>query len=81
MAENLESRLLKKGLGAMLSGREVCGGCRRTPLPGELVYELETGRTVCALCRSGLPASRRDGARPHRVHAGERPLTVSPHAA
>lgn len=81
MAATLGSMLLRKGVGAMVGGRESCGSCHRTPLPGEVLYVLESGRIACALCRSRLPPSRRDGARAKRVHADERPLAVSPRAA
>ncbi len=81
MEATLGSMLLRKGVGAMLGGRESCASCRRTPLPGEVLYVLESGRSVCALCRSREPASKREGARPKRVHADKRMLTVSSRAA
>ncbi|MEJ7717687.1 MAG: hypothetical protein WKF31_06810 [Thermoleophilaceae bacterium] len=68
--------LLRKGLGSMAVSREHCRGCRRTPLAGERIYVLASGRTVCALCRARLPQEKREGAQAHLVHAAERPLAV-----
>lgn len=76
MPLNLESMLLRKGLGAMEVTREHCRACRRTPLPGERMYVLASGRTVCTLCSARLPAEKREGAEAHLVHAARRPLTV-----
>jgi hypothetical protein len=71
---NLDALLLRKGLGAMSSSRELCRGCGRTPLPGERMYVLRSGRTMCALCRPGLPAELREDAEAHRIPARERPI-------
>ncbi len=76
MRLSLESMLLRKGLGSMAVSREHCRACRRTPLAGERVYVLSSGRTVCALCRARLPGDKREGAEAHLVHAAERPLAV-----
>ena len=76
MGASLEAILLRKGLGSMAVSREHCRACRRTPLAGERMYVLSSGRAVCALCRAGLPPEKREGAQAHLVHAAERPLAV-----
>jgi hypothetical protein len=73
--------LLRKGVGSMMSDRAVCWKCRRTPLPGELLHVLETGRVVCSLCLPKLPATEQSPIRSERVHASERHLAVVPRAA
>jgi hypothetical protein len=73
--------LLRKGVGSMTSDRTKCSKCRRTPLPGELLHVLETGRSVCSLCLRELPATEQNPVRSERVHASERRLAVVPRAA
>ena len=68
--------MVRRSLGAMAGDRAHCAECGRTPLPGELLYVLESDSAVCALCRSTLPGSSRSSARTHRVHAGERRLAI-----
>ena len=58
-----------------------CGSCRRTPLPGERVHELDGGTTLCDLCFAVLPEGERVAVRTERVHASERRLAVVPRAA
>ena len=73
LLENSLSRL------AEVVGR--CGACRRAPLPGECLHELESGRVLCELCFVALPEERRVAVRSERVFAGERRLAVVPKAA
>lgn len=58
-----------------------CSKCERTPLPGERMHELDSGRTLCELCFAALPDDRRVAVRTERVHWGPRRLSVVPKAA
>ena len=78
---DLGSILLRRSVGALGSGRSGCAGCRRTPLVGERLHEMDTGRMLCELCLSKLPEDDRHAVRSERVHAGERQLAVAPRAA
>jgi hypothetical protein len=51
--EQLEKRLLRRGVDALEAGRTRCIDCGRTPLIGEAVhlYEGTTPGIVCELCR------------------------------
>jgi hypothetical protein len=73
---DLDSLLLRKGLGAVASSRELCRRCGRTPLPGERMYVLGSARSVCALCRPHPSEEMREDAQGHLVHARERPLPI-----
>ncbi|MGH2782598.1 MAG: hypothetical protein ACRDLA_14545, partial [Thermoleophilaceae bacterium] len=61
--------------------RDSCAECRRTPLAGERVHEVDSGRLLCELCFGELPEERRLAVRSERVRAGERRLAVVPKAA
>ncbi len=61
--------------------RRCCSGCNRSPLPGELVHELESHRVVCQLCLGRLPESKRATIATERVHVAERPLAIVSPAA
>jgi hypothetical protein len=78
---DLSALLLRRSLGAVSHGRDCCGECRRTPLAGERLHELDSGRLLCELCFRALPEERRLAVRSERVHAGERRLAVVPRAA
>ena len=78
---DLSSLLLRKSVGALAHDRERCAKCARTPLPGERLHEMETGRLLCELCRLSLPEGKRNSVRSQRVHASDRPLAVVPRAA
>ncbi len=78
---DLSALLLLSNIGALPSSTARCGGCRRTPLAGEQLHELETGRILCALCFAKLPEGRRIAVSTERVHASERRLPVAPRAA
>lgn len=58
-----------------------CAACRRTPLAGERLHELDGGRTVCDLCFAALPDERRTAVRTERVHASDVRLAVVRKAA
>jgi hypothetical protein len=52
--EQLERRLLRRGVGALEADRNRCADCGRTPLAGEHVhlYDERGGGIVCELCRT-----------------------------
>jgi hypothetical protein len=77
----LAAMLLRSSIGALRSAGDSCGECRRTPLAGERMHELDSGRVLCELCFGALPEERRLAVRSERVHAGERRLAVAPKAA
>jgi len=58
-----------------------CEHCRRTPLIGEVVHLLESGRQVCTLCIGRTPAKHGEPVSSKRVRATERPLAVVARAA
>ena len=58
-----------------------CEHCRRTPLIGEVVHLLESGRQVCTLCVGRTHARHGERVSSKRVRATERPLAVVARAA
>jgi hypothetical protein len=81
MSRELAIMLIRKSVGAMRAGRACCDSCRRSPLVGETVHVLTSGRTVCSLCLDGVHERDGEPIRAERVHAGERPLAVVQRAA
>ena len=79
---DLAAMLVRSSIGA-LSPRPTprAHDCRRTPLAGERMHELDGGRVLCDLCFARLPEDRRFAVRTERVHASERRLAVVPRAA
>jgi hypothetical protein len=78
---DLAGMLLRRSLGAVSQPRERCTKCERTPLAGERLHEMDTGRLLCDLCLAALPEDDRRAVRSERVHAGEVRLAVVPRAA
>ena len=78
---DLASILVRSSIGALLPSAAACGDCRRTPLAGERMHELDGGRTLCDLCFAALPEERRVAVRTERVHVSERRLAVVSRAA
>ena len=76
----LASILVRSSIGTLPPSATACAGCRRTPLAGEGLHELDGGRTLCDLCFARLPDERRLAVRTERVHASERRLAVVPAA-
>ncbi len=77
---DLSSNLIRKSVRTLsASGR--CSACGRTPLVGECVHEMDTGRLLCELCLAALPEEDRRAVRSERVRAIERQLPVVPKAA
>jgi hypothetical protein len=73
--------LMRTSIGALPSSTARCGSCQRTPLAGEIVHRLDSGRLLCELCFAKLPSCRRLAVSSERVHASERRLPVAPKAA
>ncbi len=78
---DLAGILLRKSMGSLDSGRRQCASCRRVPLVGERLHEMDSGRTLCELCVGHLPADQRHCVRIERVRATEHALAVVPRAA
>jgi hypothetical protein len=78
---DLAGMLLRRSVGSLKSGRPNCSRCRRTPLVGERLHEMESGRMMCDLCVTELPEGKRVSVRTERVHASDRHLSVAPRAA
>jgi hypothetical protein len=78
---DLAALMVHRSIGSLRPSRDTCGKCRRTPLAGELLHELDSGRLLCDLCFAALPEGRRRAVRSERVHVGERKLAVVPRAA
>lgn len=81
MRPRLESIMLRKSIGSMADDRATCARCARTPLVGELMHRLESGRFVCGLCLKELPRTEREPLSSERMPAGERTLRVAPKSA
>ena len=78
---DLAALLLRTSLGRLAPAGDRCADCRRTPLAGERMHELDSGRMLCELCFAALPDDLRLSVRSERVHASERPLAVARRAA
>jgi hypothetical protein len=78
---DMNALLLRTSLGSPADAAHSCGQCRRTPLAGERLLEVESGRVLCELCFGQLPEERRTAVRSERVHTGARRLAVVPRAA
>lgn len=78
---DLSAMLIRRFVGNSESHPDRCGDCKRTPLPGERLSELESGTRLCDLCFAALPSERRLAVHSERVHASERRLAVVPKAA
>ena len=78
---DLGAMLLRQCLGSLRPSSDGCGDCRRIPLAGERLHELDSGRLLCELCFKELPEDQRRAVRSERVRAGERRLPVAPKVA
>jgi hypothetical protein len=74
---DLDAMLVRSSIGALSFGGARCARCERTPLPGERLHELDSGRTLCELCFLDLPEDHRIAVRVERVSLGERLAVVS----
>src|ERR671923_56300 len=68
---DLASMLVRSSIGTLASRAACCGQCRRTPLAGERVHEVDGGHTLCDLCFAGLPDDRRLAVRTERTTFSE----------
>jgi len=78
---DLTALLMIRSVGALSSHPGRCADCRRPPLAGERMHEMDSGRKLCDLCLARVPEERRHAVRSERVHASDRPLQVVPYAA
>jgi hypothetical protein len=78
---DLAAMLVRSSIRTLPARDSTCGECRRTPLAGERMHELDGGRTLCDLCFACLPEDRRLAVRTERVRASERRLSVVTRAA
>jgi CRISPR/Cas system-associated protein Cas10 (large subunit of type III CRISPR-Cas system) len=78
---DLASLLLRNSVRSVVSGRDGCSVCHRSPLVGEALHEMDSGHWLCDLCLAELPEEERRAVRSERVHASERHLPVAPKAA
>ena len=85
MKRDLHETLLRNSVASVGADREDCSGCRRIPLSGELMHDLEDGRHLCSLCLKRVPEGQREALRSERVHVLSRGLAVvrrdAPHVA
>jgi hypothetical protein len=73
---DLDAMLLHSSLGALESNGARCGRCERTPLAGERLHEVDSGRVLCELCFLDLPEDDRIAVRVERVRVSDRRLAV-----
>ena len=78
---DLASMLLRRHVRSVAPLRHNCAKCRRMPLVGDGLHELDNGRLLCDLCLALLPEDKRGAVRTERVRASERQLAVVPKAA
>ena len=78
---DLDAILLRSSKSSLESPGASCDRCERTPLVGESVHELDSGRQLCELCFAVLPEDRRVAVRSERVRVGGRRLAVVPKVA
>jgi hypothetical protein len=81
MAKEIASILMRNSLDALRSDEPQCSRCRRSPLVGELLHLMESGKRVCSLCVARLPSREGDPVSAERVRSSERRLAVVQHAA
>jgi len=81
MKRDLHETLLRNSVAAVGADRDDCSACRRIPLSGELMHDLEDGRHLCSLCLKRVPESQREALHSERVHVLPRGLNVVRRAA
>ena len=81
MARDMASLLVLGSLDRLEASEPQCSRCRRTPLVGELIYELRSGRQACSLCVARVASLEGEPVGVERVRHGERPLAVTRRAA
>jgi hypothetical protein len=78
---DLAGMLMRSSIGSLSPSGDHCHECRRTPLAGERMHQLDSGSVLCELCFGALPDERRLAVRSVRVHASERPIAAVRKAA
>jgi len=78
---DLSALLLRSRIDSLSPSRDRCGACERTPLVGERLHELDSGRLLCDLCFAALPEHDRLAVRSERIRVTDRRLAVVPKAA
>jgi hypothetical protein len=73
---DLGALLLRSSLGSLEPSGTRCDECKRTPLTGERLHELGSGRVLCDLCFLDLPEDHQVAVRSERVRVAERQLAV-----
>ena len=82
MAKEIASILLRNRVRALTGDGPRCAHCGRSPLVGELIHELGSGKRVCSLCVAGASATEGEPVSSELVRSGERRLAVvQPRAA
>jgi hypothetical protein len=81
MPKEIAPFLVRHSLDILNSEGPRCSRCRRSPLVGELVHVLKSGRRVCSLCVARLPSRQGAPVGSERIHASERPLDIVQRAA
>jgi hypothetical protein len=82
MAKEIASILLTTRLGALAPEGPRCSHCRRSPLVGERIHELGSGKRVCSLCVAPVSGIEGEPVSSELVRTGERRLAVvQPRAA
>ena len=82
MAKEIASILLRNRLGALTGEGPRCSHCHRSPLVGERIHELGSGKRVCSLCVAPASATEGEPVSSELVRSGERRLAVvQPRAA
>lgn len=74
----MASIIIRRCTESLRSSEVRCAKCKRTPLAGEELHEMDTGDVLCDLCLAVVPPEDRRAVRSDRVHANERPLPVAP---
>lgn len=81
MRHYLSSIMPRRRASAASHDRSRCSACRRFPVPGEIVHELDNHRLVCQLCLNRMPEALRSTIGSERILASDRPLAVARRAA
>ncbi len=76
MAKEIASILMRNSLDRLQSDEAQCSRCGRTPLVGEVLHVLESGKRVCSLCVARLPSREGEPVGVERVRSSARPLAV-----
>jgi len=76
MAKEMSSLLMRSTLDSLRNDEPRCSRCRRTPLVGEFLHVLESGKRVCSLCLPPVVAREGEPISAELVRSGERRLAV-----